>query len=322
MCERVPLPFIKNMRKCTTSISTPLQFRCRHCTTKSVDKLHLKYPHNIHKVPIKNPQIKSNRLSRFCCRQQKQTYPQIEETYDNVKSVEASSKVESTPKNAVTKSKPPSGILQILTIHKKQSKENSVPQLQFAKIFLVIFQCVFCSICCKITPQQQQSVDFRKSIPLNRNNSQRRPTHSYLNCRHQRPMQKCPQQTNKEHCFRPNELHHTKVQSIFYFPCMKTKHTFTMHITPPYSCSVSNCRECEKNKSSPSSILMEKQNHRKKQPKNTKPSQCWPGARINQMIAVVRPISTPSPSRHFCSIFDWSRILTVLFIQSHIFKEK
>lgn len=131
---------------------------------------------------------------------------------------------------------------------------------------------------------------------MNRHNSNRRPTHSYSNCRHKSSMQKCPKQTNKKHCFAPNKKQHTQMQSIFNLASMETLHTFTINITPPKECTIGNCLKSNGCKSSCSCILMKNQNQRYLHPHNAQSSLCRPRTRIHQVISVVGPTHTHTHS--------------------------
>lgn len=299
MCELVAFPFVKNGIQSTTSISTSFKFRPRNRTSPDVNNNLQAYPYHIYEVPIQNCKVHCGTTARCCTIQGNVTNSQILESLNYMKTVESCGKVKRTSKHSITKCKSSSCIFEILTIHKQQSQTNRGPQVQFTKTFVVMVHCMFCSICCKITPKQQQCVCTRKTQPVYRYNTYRRPTHSYLNGRHKSSMQKSPKQSNKEHPFTPNKKHHTLMQSIFNLACMKTFHPFTVHITPPKECRIVYCQKSNQSKCWCSSILMKNQNQRYQHPHYTQPCLCRPRARIHQVISMVGPTQSMTRSTLF-----------------------
>lgn len=289
MCKFMTFPFIKDGIQSTTSVSTSFKLRPRYRAPPDVNQNEETHPHHVNKVPIQNCKVHCCTTTWCCAIQSNITNSLILKSQNNVKTVESCSKVESTSKHSITKSESCSSIFKILTIHKQQPQTNSSPQMLFTKTLVIMVHSMFCSICCKITPKQLLCISARLPQPMNRYNSNRRPTHSHLNSGHKRSMQKSPKQSNKEHCFTPNKKHHSQMQSIFHLACMKTFYSFTVNITPPKECRITYCQKSNQRKSSCSGILMKNQNQRYQHPHNTQPSLCRPRTRIHQVISMVGP---------------------------------
>jgi len=213
-----------------------------------------------------------------------------------VKPVKSSCQIKTTSINCITKCKRCGSIFKILTVHKQSSKSNGKKLISSTQIFFISIECMFCSICSKIRCQQNQSICFRKTGPMKRNNSKRWPGHSLLNSWHKCSMLKSPQKSNKKHCFRPNKQKHSQIQPVFNLCCMKTKNTFTNNIAPPQSCDISQTYQSQTQQTSGSSILMKKQNQRYSQPLHTQSCQCRPWTRIYQMVSMMN--SSFSACRH------------------------
>jgi hypothetical protein len=128
---------------------------------------------------------------------------------------------------------------------------------------------MFCSISSKIRCLQNKCICFRQSSPMKRHNTNRRPRHTNLNCRHKRSMHKSPLQTYKESSFTYNKLYHSELLPIFYFSCMAIESTFTAYISPPHTCSISQAGKCHCLNSTSTSITMKKHYSRYGQPLNT-----------------------------------------------------
>lgn len=205
--------------------------------------------------------------------------------------------VECPPKNRVAKRKCGTRVFQILAIHKLHPQTNCSPQMQTYRFHVSGVYCVFCCISSKIAPKQKLSICFRQSKQFNRNNTKRRPAHPDKNSRHQCPMKPSPQLTHKKHRFAPDELEHSKMQSRFYFSCVKPENTFTAYITPPQGRSISQTQKCSSSYSGSTSVLVKHQYHRSSQPQKTQPSQNRPRTRINQMISMTRPTSSMASGR-------------------------
>jgi hypothetical protein len=309
--------------KCTASVSTSADFSTRNRTTPYINQNLLEYPYNIDKVPVLNSKIHSSTLIRTCTILSSQTNSQVEKTNDYVESVESSSQVKGTSKDRVTKGKRSSSILKVLTENKEKSQRDGNRQLDFAKIFVSIVHPMFRCICSEIRSQQQLCVGFRKTCPFNRNNSQRRPSHSQLNGRHQSSVQESPQQSNKKHSFTPNKLKHSLMQSIFYLPSVIPENTFTVHVTPPQTRGIYQTTQGCNHNSRSSSKLVKTQNQRSSLPQKTLPSQSRPRTRIYQMVSMMRP--TSGSARHTLRCNHRSMIC-ILFLsiksrkQSHCLK--
>lgn len=299
MCKFMTFPFIKDGVQSTASVSTSFKLRPRYRAPPDINDSELRHPDYVNKVPIQNCQVLCSTTTRCCTIQSNITNCQILKSQNNVKTVESCCKVECTSKHSITKCESCPSIFKILTIHKQQPQPNSSPQMQFTKTLVIMVHCMFRSICSKITPKLQQCISTGLPLPMYRYNSNRRPTHSYLNCRHKCSMQKRPKQSNKKHCFTPNKKHHSQVQSVFHLACMKTFYSFTVNITPPKECRISYCQKSSQCKSRCSSILMKNQNKRYQHPHNTQPSLCRPRTRIHQVISMMGPTQPMTRSTLF-----------------------
>ncbi len=298
MRKGVPFAFIKHRVQSAASICTRLLFKCGCSRSPNIHNSQKEYPHNIHKVPVKNCQILCNTTIFARSRQQEQTYHKVQGTNDDMSTVEASSQIEGTTKDRVTESKWRTGIFQILTENKLNPQKDCICQLKFTKGFISTINGMFCRVRSKVRPEKQKSVCFRKSSPMNRYHSQRRPAHSLLNSRHESPVKEGPKLSDEKHCFGPDKKIHSQLKSGFNFPSVKTKNTFTVYITPPQTSSISHSTNSNNSKGTSPSILMKIQNQRNHHPQNTQPSQSRPRTGINQMIPMVRPSSMPSSARH------------------------
>lgn len=209
MGKIIPFPLGKEMRKSTPSIIASSKFCSRLPTAKAVHNLKLEHPDYIHKMPIQNPQVKGNGMTFSSRIEQKQTNCQVLKAYHNVKSVKSGGQIKSPSKYTIPKSKSPSGVFQVLTIHKKLSLGNSHSLVKPAFIFFLSFKPVFPCICCKIGSQQKQSIDFRQTFPIYRHNSHRRPPQPNPHSGLQTCMLKSPKKSYKKHSFTPNEKIHS-----------------------------------------------------------------------------------------------------------------
>jgi hypothetical protein len=161
---------------------------------------------------------------------------------------------------------------------------------------------MFCSICCKVRCQLNLCVCLWQPHPVKRYHSNRRPSHSDLNCRHKSSVHKRPLLSGEKNRLANNEEYHPETQPSCHFPCMIVKRTFTSYISPPLACSVSKARERLNQNSSSTRVLMKKKNQRNGQPQNAKCSQCRPRARVYLMIPVVRSrISSSVHTFLFCN---------------------
>lgn len=173
-------------------------------------------------MPIQKCLVECNCILCICFIQQKETNCLINSSNKYMKAVKTCCQIKSASINCITQCEGRRCIFKILTIHKQSSQSNSHHQIKSTNIFFVVFESMFRSICRKIRSQQNQSVCFRKTCPMERNNSQRGPRHSLLNCRHKRGIHKSPLKTNKKHCFRPNKQKHSLMKPIFDLARMKT----------------------------------------------------------------------------------------------------
>ena len=300
----------------------------RYSTSPNIKKNLQSNPYNVHKVPVKNSKIESYCIFSICSIQQKETNSKINSSNKYVKPVKTSCQIKSASIYSITKGKRCRCIFNILAIHKQSSLSNGHSQIKAAKIFLSGIKCMLCCVCSKVRRLQNQSICFRESCPMKRNNSQRRPRHSNLNSRHQCSMHKSPQKSNKKHCLRPNKQHHPLMKTIFYFSCMETKNTFTNNVTPPNTCSISLTNQCCTLKSPCTRILMKKQNQRNSLPLNTESCQCRPRARINKMVPMMRSIPSCCLHTFFLSFGNSEKsCIFCIFIeksrkQSHFFFSK
>ena len=273
----------------TSPVMTSTKFRSRLRTSPNIDQNQDKDPNNVNKVPIKSSKLQSNILMSTRRFYLEHTYNEIKPSNQNVESVESSSLIECRTKSRITESKSSFSIFQILTKQENNSLKYGNSKKQRSFLFLIFMHTMKCSITSKVTPLQNKSVCKGQCSPIYRNNTYRRPTHSNLNSRHQCTVKSSPKKSNKESSFGNNELLHSQMLSIFHFPSMETKNTFTIHITPPNTCTINQCTKSSCQKSSSSCILMKKQYLRCGQPQKTKPSQSGPWTWIYQMIPVMRP---------------------------------
>jgi hypothetical protein len=149
-------PFIKDSIQSTTSVSTSFKLRPRNCASPDINNNLLPHPYYVNKVPIQNCKVHCCTTTGCCTIQSNITNSLVLKPQNNVKTVEPCGKIESTSKHSITKCESCSSIFKILTIHKQLPQTNSSPQMQFTKTFVVMVHCMFCSICCKITPKQLQ----------------------------------------------------------------------------------------------------------------------------------------------------------------------
>jgi len=136
MCERVPFPFVKDVTKSTTTISTSCKLRAGTSTPPSINNDLQEYPHYIYKVPVQYPEVYCNTVIWCSRRLQDLANTLIKESNNNVESVESSSQIECASKNRITKCKCRSCVLEILAPYEELSKQNSQPQLLTTNIFL------------------------------------------------------------------------------------------------------------------------------------------------------------------------------------------
>lgn len=289
MCKRIPFPFIQQMGKCAPSIPASSLFTSRQSTSKPVHNENQKNPNNIYKMPIKNPKIHPDTMAVLCTRHHQKANKKIQKSYNHVKTVKTSSEIKTTSKNRITESKSSSCIFQILTINKQKTLRDCYHQVETTGIFLILFQPMFPPIGCKIGSKQQQCVHFRQSPPLDRHNTQGRPTHPQLNSRLKGPMKERPKQSNKKHPFRPNKQIHSQLKTALDFSSVKSRPSFTKNITPPQKSAITQAKKGNQNKTSPSTILMKIQHRRKQNPHQSKSSQPRPRTRIYLVIPVMRP---------------------------------
>lgn len=290
----------ENYTQCTYTISTCFNFMCRNCASPDIQNNLKEGPDCIYEMPIDNSQIESNCIGCVSLFQLKKTNSQIDSSNQNMKSMKPSCLIETTSINSITKCKSRRSVFHILTVHKESSQSNCKHKINATQIFFLCIKCMFCCICSKIRSQQNQSICFRKSSPMKRNNSKRWPRHSNLNSGHQCCMQKSPLKTNKEHPFTPNKLLHSQVLPIFYLSSMKTKNSFTNNITPPQSCNICQTKQSPSQESTSSSILVKKQNQRNSLPQHTQSSQCRPRTRIHKMISMMWSICCTCLNSFFC----------------------
>jgi len=310
-------------------ILTSTKFRSRLCTSPNIDQNQDKNPNNVNKVPIKSSKLQSNTLMSIRRFYLEHTYNKIKPSNQNVESVKSSSLIECRTKSRITKSKSSFSIFQILTKQENNSLKYSDSKKQRSFLFLIAMHSMKCCVTSKVTPLQNKSVCKRQCSPIYRNNTYRRPTHSNLNSRHQCTMKSSPKKSNKKSSFRNNELQHSQMLSIFDFPSMKTKNTFTINITPPNTSTIHQCTKSSSHKSSSSCILMKKQYLRCGQPQKTKPSQSRPRTWVYLMISVMGPhrsSACPSSIRTVeflrCQITSFLLIFLKQRKQSHYFYKK
>lgn len=203
--------------------------------------------------------------------------------------METCGKVECRPKDRITKGEWCTSVLKVLAPDKLQSKADRTQQVNFTHVFITMILRMFSCVSSKVTPQKQLGIGTRKTGPVHWYNTNGRPAHTYLNSRHKSSVQERPLLPHEKHRLGPNELQHSNMQPVFNFCSMESPHTLTVHITPPLSCSISNCQKSNKCKSSCSCIFMKNQNQRYHHPLYTKRGLSRPGARIHQVITMVRP---------------------------------
>eukprot|EP00878_Enallax_costatus_P000042 GHUV01000051.1.p1 GENE.GHUV01000051.1~~GHUV01000051.1.p1 ORF type:complete len:326 (-),score=-46.57 GHUV01000051.1:1400-2377(-) len=294
MCERMSFRFVLDCSLTAGSIGACADFGSRHRASPPVNNYNLKNPYDIYKVPVLNGKVHRSGLPGFSYGNHEVTNSQVEPTHKNVKAVKSGCLEKCTPENRVAECERSSCVLQILTIQKQYTQTNCNTQLQTYRFHISNINSMFSGISSKVAPQQKQSVSLGQTPQIYRNHSERRPTHSDLNSRHQCPVKERPEQSNKEHSLTPNKLHHPKMQSRFHFSGMEPLNTFTAYIAPPQGRSVSQRTECNKSNGRCSSILMENHYHRSSQPQKTQPSLSRPRTRINQMIPMMGPASMAS----------------------------